>query len=618
MSTADRLAVAAAVQILGAVLALAGCNAPLAMGASEFDADPRKGVPSPAPIEIAIERIGLEGYISPDGPAVVDYRVENRGPARRVTLELVEWPPPEYVPYQLTIAANTAPLELDLGPAESRTGRWILRPFAGYEALHTQGESDLLVLARGRDGAVLGATTMPEVKHSYWPVVVIARDSETGLAIQDSVHRADLGQGPYASRHDVALLLGDPPDLWYEYSGAGSVILAVPWSELTPTSRLALRRHVAYGGTLHVLPEHCPDWRSADPAARAVPGLLPTRYGAGRVFVEPSDGAREPGDRETWLARTIPGQDRAGPGWNAINPPLTLAYVMPDAWLLVALILAIVAIVGPVAHLVLVRLRKREWSWVAIPALSLALAGCMYGVASSVKGEASALEVHHLLQTFGDAPDAAVSTAIRIQSAEAGLRSLSARGEQPRASFMSYEPFGDGLDPRKTEVTGDRVAIRDIPMHRFSSQDLGLTFAAAPRRLTVEPLGDDGVRVVNRTGAALTDLYLERPAGWVRLADRLEPGATLERPHLGPGVPEHLLLGDPPDSLEAVHLSGVLAAAVSRRTTAALYDFALVAGCSAEGLPDVSSSPAPQVTRVRATCAWLFTPEEPPANGALP
>jgi len=599
-------------------LAAAGCYTQLASGGSEHEEDPREQLSGEPPVKVVIERIGLEGYVSPDGPTVIAYRLENRGPARRVTLEMIEWPPPEHVPWGFTVAANTAPLEVELGLNETARGDWILPQFAGYQTLHGLGESDLLVLARDEDGALVGVATVPEVKHSYWPVVVIAADSEIGLAVQDAVHRADLGQGVYATRHEVALLLSDPPGLWYELAGAGTVILASPWAALPDDTRVALRRHVAFGGSLHVLPEHCPDWRAAEPVAGATPGLLPTRFGAGRVFVEPIGTIAQEGGRETWFARTIPGRDAIGPGWSSVSPPLTMAYVMPDTWLLVALIVLIVALIGPVAHLVLVRMRKREWSWVVIPALSVVLAGCMYGVASSVKGEDSALEVHHLVQSFGNAPDAAVTTAVRIQSAEAGLRSVRITGEQPRASFMSYAPFGSEVDPRKTGVDAERLKIRDIPMHRFSSHDLTVTVTGGRQDVEIELIGENGVRVVNRTGTELTDLYLERPGGWVELAERLGPGKILERRDLGPGTPEHELLGGDPTNLEAIELAGLLGAATSRRQTAAFDDFALVAGCGATGLPEVEMSPAPRVQEVRVSCAWLVTRTERIENGVSP
>lgn len=608
MRLSGQAAPTAATVLIGASIALAGCFTQYTGAGGEFEEDPRQGLPERPPVVVSVERVGLEGYVSPDTPTVVRYRVLSRGPARRVILELHEWPPPKDVPWSFTVAANTPPLELDLAAGEERAGPWILPQFASYNTMHAQGERAILLLVRDRGGALLGATEMPEVKHAYWPVAVIAGGTDAGLAIQEAVHRADLGQGPYPERREVALLLGEPPDLWYEYGAAGSVILARPWSELSPAVRSALRRHVAFGGTMHVLPEHCPDWRDADPTTGAAPGLQPTRYGAGKVFVEPATTDGDDDGRELWLARTLPGRDHAGTGWSAVNPPLGLVYVMPDAALLVALILLIVVLVGPVAHLVLVRLRRREWSWVAVPALSVALAGCMYAVASGVKGEESALEVHYLVHSFGDANDAAVSAAIRVQSAEAGVRSVRARGEQPRASNVSFGPFGSEPSPRDTRVTPSGVVVAEIPMHRFSSHDLGLTFATQRRDVLVTAIGDDGVRVVNRTGAPLTDLYLERPAGWIELAERLGPGQTIERRGLGLGTPEHELFGDAPQTSEALDLVGVLGAATARRSVGSIGDFALVAGCDASGLPEVETSPKPAVTKVRATCAWVVTP----------
>jgi hypothetical protein len=588
-------------------LSLAACVGQLGTATSEFEDDPREDLPPEPPVVVEIDRLGLDGYLANDTPTVIEYRLRNSGPARKVRLELHEWPLPDHVPVAFTVAANVTPLELDLGADEERAGQWILPQFAAYP-MHGGSDHEVLLLVRAAGGEVIGATALPEVKTAYWPVAVIAADAELGLEVQEHVHRIDLGQPGYLGRREVALLLGTPPELWYEYGIAGAVILARPWADLDRKHRLALRRYVAFGGSLYVLPDACPDWRDVELTAGAVPGTTPFSHGAGEVFVEPQPVAGEAHQRDIWLARTLPHREPAGPSWDAVQPPLSLVYVMPDAALLVALILGIVVLVGPAAHLVLVRLRRRELAWLVVPGLSVVLAGCMYAVATGVKGEASALEVHYLIQSYGDAEDAAVTTAIRLQSARAGLRTIRAKGDQPRTSFVHFSVFGPDDEPRVTRVDARAAELIDIPMHRFSSKDFMVTFAGRRQPIEIELYGDKGIRVVNPGPGALTDLYLSRPGGWVRLADRLDAGKTLVERSLGNGTPHHEIGPGPPESPEALRLRSLLQAATARQGGGLSTDVVLVAGCETRDPPQVISTPAPLKTEITTTCAWQIEP----------
>ncbi|MFO8070976.1 MAG: hypothetical protein R6V85_03790 [Polyangia bacterium] len=591
---------------------LCGCFVPAGGGESPFDEDPRELIEEPAPVAVEVERVGLEGFAGPDGPTVIEYRLINRKAAGSFALELLEWPPPAHTPIEMTVSANVAPLPIELGAGEELSGRWIVPSSLGFQWMDVGGSSELLLLARGEGGELLGATALPDIRRGNRTLAVIAADAETGLEIKQEIDRVEIGASGGVFDHDVALLLEETPDLWHEYTAARAVLLARPWADLSEAERRALRRYTALGGVLLAMPEHCPDWRDAEPLAAARPGMVATRYGAGRVHVEPLGAAGAASRRQEWLLRALPGAVEGSSIWRSSGPPLFSGYVMPDAVLLTGLIVLIVLIVGPVLHLVLSRLRRREWAWVAVPVSSVLLAGCMYAAACGVKGEKSVLEVHHLVWSFGDAREAAVHSSIRVLSSEAGLRSVEAKGDSPRPSDLPSWPFVRGGSPRAVRVEPERVAVEGLPMHRFSSNDLQLVFAGEPVSIRLLPLGENGVRIDNRSGAELTDLYLWRPGGWVELADRLGAGETLERRSLGRGVSAVSMLpeGSARDS-DSGRLVSLLQAARPGRVALGREMTALVAGCDPPGLPRVSLRPEPLVERERATCVW-WEPAFPP------
>ncbi len=600
-------------------LLLVGCLGPYGLegpGESEFDSDPRGLLPDSPPIVVKIERIGLEGHVSQEAPTVVEFQLDNRGSARQVHLELHEWPVPIYNSWASSLVGGATTLTLQLRANDQSKHRWIL-PRVGY-AHHMDPGAELLRVVRAEDDEVLGVGTMPDFKNADRHVAVIASSEDVGLDVQQSINRADMSQGGFSGRYSVALILQSPPDIWYEWDSTAAVILARPWSGLTAPEQTALSRHVVYGDTLHILPQYCDDWRSIPIAADAVPGDLPRYTGAGKIFVAQATSEDPSVSRSVWFTRTLPNWNNHRPAWNAMQPRLTLTYTMPDAALMIGIIALIIVLIGPVAHLVLIRLKKREMAWVVLPLLSLVLAGCMYVVASSVKGEESALETHHLVQNYVGTDHAVVTTGIRLQSASAGVLDLQVEAEHPYVSsnYFPHQMLGRG--PGTITIKEQSFAATEIPMHRFSSQDFHFTAPATPVPIELAAPDPNSVTISNTSGAPYTNLYLKRPHGWVELADRLEAGATRSWKDLGPGVESHDLLEVEYDSVEAMNLSGLLGTA-SYRTDEFQTTFEatlLVAGCKASGLPAPKISPAPAFEKSQTFCAWFLPPAVP--EPALP
>jgi hypothetical protein len=193
----------------------------------------------------------------------------------------------------------------------------------------------------------------------------------TGVAAVQGFNREDEVLLPFDPQHtvdatpaDLASVLGQPP------SGATNVP--------------ALAGLLDHGTVLA---------RSGDEVIAAERG-----YGRGTVTLVGFDPAT------AWIT----GSDVGGALWHRLMPqtsgpalnPLAIAddsqivnalqnvpsVDLPPIDQLFVLLLAYIALIGPINYLVLRRLDKREWAWVTIPALVVVFAAGSYGLGASLKG----------------------------------------------------------------------------------------------------------------------------------------------------------------------------------------------------------------------------------------
>jgi hypothetical protein len=325
---------------------------------------------------------------------------------------------------------------------------------------------------------------------------------------------------------------------------------------------------------------------------------VPISRGNGTVSVAPSANDPE-GAQQTWLAQLA----QAAPVAPVpIHPPLLLHYEMPDTAMLVGLIIAMILLLGPGIHLLLIHLKRRELLWVVLPAAGIALSIAMYATASRVKGESTALEVHQVVWKRPDAEEASVTTAVRIQSDRVGLRRLEVRGIQPflgDATAMVQNAVDRTIEyvPRR-----NGLSLRRIPMHRFSSKDFHFT---SPGMLPDVAFSVDDkriVHIVNPLTTPLVELVVWADSVFYAIPGKLAPEERLDIPLTDRMRMEPTELTDDMPREEWWRRRRL--GAIGDRLRETPEGIVLIAGCVGVGVPSVELFPAPAVEQRRTTCVW--------------
>ncbi len=595
------------------VLAALACAPEPASLALPLDTNPLELVSITSRVEVTVTSLGLDGYISTyDTPVVLGYRVRNNGPAVTLFFELYEWSPdsmPMAWPGDIMERCGLSPLEVTVGDGLTLDSRWII-PTAqqGWSYNSTVDGAGVFLLARDSGGVLVAATKIPEPRTGGKPIAVIASSAEDALVVQNEIQRAHVAD---AVGLDVIMLSGDPPETWYEYESARTVVLARPWSSLGTRARKAIVRWVTFGGRLVLLPPLCTDWRDSPFGEAFGEGVIQRRYGAGQVFVAVEEmaegGVAIPGSRFRGILPHITDY----PQEYHAQPSLKKNYVLPDIWLLAAFIGLVVILIGPVTHIVLSRLGRRELAWIAVPALSILLAVGMYWLASAVKGEHNALEVHHVMTMFDNSQEAFVSTGTRTLSAQKGVRELSVSALSPRPAmsnllFMNYRLTGKVPTPT-VFIERDAIVASGLHMQRWSNVDFSFISVGEQVPLEVKWVGDDSLVITNTGAHEIEDIHVNLlPDRWQVLEKPLAPGGRVRIDNLSRGSTAYDLFADLDDlglgySVEANELSGLIYGVSNNRADGV----AIVADCKVGGLPQIVMSPAPDNVETRTTCVWV-------------
>jgi len=563
--------------------------------------------PDPPEVEIEVVSIGLGGHLAaPERPTVARFALDNRGPARRVRVSFEEVVRESSAGVMAVMKDRVAPLEVSLRAGEKREVSWIVPVFnEGLMAL-APDDGGLYAVVRDDSGRILGAVRAPRTQTYGMPIAVLAESDDVALAIQNDILKSVIGN----ERPAVVMITGAPPERFWEYDAAPAVVLARPLSGFSPRQRLALRRFVAFGGTLVVPPAYAAQ-------AGELEGLDP---GVGRIVELRADPGLGGNDLAVQWRSVIAASQTQG-GIAEANLPLEMHIELPSTAALLVLIGLIVLLVGPILHIVLARARRREWAWIGVPGLSVVLAGAMYVLASGAEGAANGLEVQHLHISLGDARDAVVMSHVRLQSklvASKTVRLVGAPGSDPRHDNLQRFLYGGGVFAAPAvRMEEGRVEVGPMTMRRWSSQDLAFASAAASIPLEVQEIGDRGVRIVNTSGLALTEVDINSAQGWSRVASSLAPGARIELAELPAPDPDPMAAlpqtsGE--EWAESYARSILLATAASVPKARVGTDLRVLARCAPPGLPRIEVLPAADRVSEVARCLWIV-PIEPRAGG---
>jgi len=549
-------------------------------------------------VALEVERVGLDGHINRDTPVVLQYRIVNQGDAQDVVMGLqIPAPNSSWLPFP---PETVAPVTLSLTRGEQRTVEWILPALPDNSMESREEPSKLFLTARDNAGHVV-RTLLPPIRTGWSPTVILAANRDDALRLEQAIHQSDLHAG--GERRQLAMVFNGFPEIWYEYLAASTVVLARPCTDLSHEQQAALRRWLHAGGHLGILSGYSGDCQSFLPPGKVTPGAN-ISLGDGTVSVAPSANDPE-GAQQQWLAHLVQAVPVAPV---RIHPPLLLHYEMPDTTMLVGLIIAMILLLGPGIHLLLIYLRRRELVWVVLPAAGIALSVAMYATASRVKGESTALEVHQVVWKQPDVEEASVTTAVRMQSDRVGLRRLEVRGIQPflgDATAIVQNAIDRTIEyvPRR-----NGLSLRRIPMHRFSSKDFHFT---SPGMLPDVAFNVDDkriVHIVNSLTTPLEELVLAIDSTFYAIPGKLASGERLDMP-----LTDRMRI-DPTELTDEMTREewwrrrrlGV----IGDRLRETPGEVVLIAGCSDGRLPSVELFPAPAVEYHRTTCVWQQAREE--------
>ncbi|MDQ5851664.1 MAG: hypothetical protein M3380_06225 [Chloroflexota bacterium] len=273
------------------------------------------------------------------------------------------------------------------------------------------------------------------------------------------------------------------------------------------------------------------------------PLAVQKEWGRGRVTVlafSLSDPALQQLPRETELWRTLLRLRQFDPN---VPPDISVedmqaqqltqalynlpALALPPLNVLAALLIIYIVLVGPVLYLLLRRLDRQAWAWVAIPALTVLFSAGTYGYGLRIRGNDVILNQISIVQPASDR--ARVRTYAGIFSPSARSYNVDIDGDALTRS-LQFDPKIWGGEPGRPATKGQFLqgssGVRNLEVAQWAMS----TFAAqatlpfGPITARME-LGDNVLRGVVRNGGAarLRDVALVQANRAVRIGDLL-PG----------------------------------------------------------------------------------------------
>ena len=202
---------------------------------------------------------------------------------------------------------------------------------------------------------------------------------------------------------------------------------------------------------------------------------------------------------------------------------------LPPIGGLIALLIAYIALIGPINYLVLRRLDRREWAWVTMPALIVVFAVGAYGFGAALRGSDVLVNEVALVRGSPGTTDGAAQVYLGVFSPSRGSYQVSVPGGALLSSPINGEFFGGDSTAATLDVLqGDPAKVRSLAVG-FGS----LRTIRAETPVSV-PLVKANLSIVDgHLRGTLTNesqVTLEKPAvvlgGTVAVLTDLAPGAT--------------------------------------------------------------------------------------------
>ena len=206
---------------------------------------------------------------------------------------------------------------------------------------------------------------------------------------------------------------------------------------------------------------------------------------------------------------------------------------VPPIGSLILLLLAYVAVAGPLLWVMLKRARRQPLLWVALPAIAVVATLSVYGVGRALRNSTSTAHA----TIIADFPNLrSVSTQVLVTSPNGGTEGIELReGWRPVSSFseeMFFEgPFGGSSTQGSNATLVGRNLVADLPPGGVGVLAAEATMAAtADRAWQIDLRDDDGIltgTVTNLTAHDLEEVLIASGQGFQRL-QKVEAGQSVE------------------------------------------------------------------------------------------
>lgn len=447
---------------------------------------------------VKIVDVGLQGYYSPDGPAVVRILVLHAD-SQPATFELRV-----HVHAQQSNQlerVDTFTKIVKFGANEQRVVDVPIVPFLGGFKLYVEvEEADDRGKITAKDSAPLHGQTSETLIALLCVEQKICQEAQSQISFS--------GAPPEQAAKGKQLkfvTVQYAPQEWWSYAPARTVILAEPVSNMSHAEQTALEEYVRNRGTLIVLQDIASDPAFLAPYRSSSSWGAPNAVGRGKVIWVPSLQTKGLGELYSGanLARAMSRWQAPGASdeldW--ARSRLTTRFQFPTLLWLFGWLAAYILVAG-IGNFILLRLiNRREWGWVTLPCLSLLFALAMYFSSASDRPKEFLAEDVTFYWMDENSSIAAVERGERVSSPRRRTLDFSLQGNVVLAgdrnrtdNMLSVNPFeNDSQDQPMNHwdvKTGPPVEVslrmlqwsfRDLEFYGIEQQPGTVRFTAAGR-----------------------------------------------------------------------------------------------------------------------------------------
>lgn len=268
------------------------------------------------------------------------------------------------------------------------------------------------------------------------------------------------------------------------------------------------------------------------------PLLVSRTQGKGSVLFVAYDLAMEPlaswpGNTAIW-ERALPGLSKFSQPdqmWE-INNALDIfpQLVPPEYGVLILLFMIYVVLVAPGLYVLLKKMDKREWAWVAIPAIAVLTSGIIYGIGASGRNAtlAQTLGIHEL--SGSGTANSLFASSVFVPSG--GKYELAWEGKLALSplSYNDTRQLPEGSPEMTIRSEADKTAVRfaNVPFWSvrkvFSGKHQERDVGQFDYSIRVDASGVNG-EITNRTNRELYEAGVMLGGMWYRIGD-MKPGET--------------------------------------------------------------------------------------------